>query len=97
VSWSKRFDEPIELPDGTKLVTLRQALEYLVKTIPEAEHSHPKVEAAAFCITHAAESGLPVMFARIGTLKAINRHVERVFNRDRKDPHWGRRKLKRDS
>jgi hypothetical protein len=29
VSWSKRFDEPIELPDGTKLRTLQQAVAYL--------------------------------------------------------------------
>jgi hypothetical protein len=28
---------------------------------------------------------------------AINRHVERVFNPDRKDAHWGKRKLKRDT
>jgi hypothetical protein len=27
---------------------------------------------------------------------ALNRHVERVFNPDRKDTHWGKRKLKRD-
>jgi hypothetical protein len=32
----------------------------------------------------------------IGMLTALNRHVERVFNPDRKDPHWGRRKLARD-
>jgi len=29
-------------------------------------------------------------------LQAIHRHRQRVFNPDRKDPHWGRRKLKRD-
>jgi hypothetical protein len=28
------------------------------------------------------------MFARIGMLRALNRHVEQVFNPDRKDPHW---------
>jgi hypothetical protein len=33
------------------------------------------------------------MFALIG---ALNRRVERVFNPDRKDHHWGKRKLKRD-
>jgi hypothetical protein len=27
---------------------------------------------------------------------ALNWNVERVFNPDRKDPHWGRRKLARD-
>jgi hypothetical protein len=34
--------------------------------------------------------------ARIGVLRALNRNVERVFNPDRKDTHWGKRKLKRD-
>jgi hypothetical protein len=36
------------------------------------------------------------MLARIGVMRALNRHVERVFNPGRKDPQWGRRKLKRD-
>jgi hypothetical protein len=39
----------------------------------------------------------PTMFARIGIMRALNRHVERVFNPDRKDHHWGKRKLKRDA
>jgi len=43
-----------------------------------------------------AESGGPTMFARIGVMRALNRHAERVFNSNRKDPHWGRRKLARD-
>jgi hypothetical protein len=30
-------------------------------------------------------------------MKALNRHVERVFNPERKDTHWGKRKLKRDT
>jgi DNA-binding XRE family transcriptional regulator len=36
------------------------------------------------------------MFARIGVMKALNRHVERVFNPSRKDTHWGKRRLARD-
>jgi hypothetical protein len=43
-----------------------------------------------------ARLGGPTMFARIGVMRALNRHVERVFNSDRKDAHWGKRKLKRD-
>jgi hypothetical protein len=35
------------------------------------------------------------MHARIGTLRVLNRNVERVFNSSRKDTHWG--KLKRDT
>jgi hypothetical protein len=42
-----------------------------------------------------ATAGGPTMFARIGVMRALN-HVERVFNSDRKDPHWGKRKLARD-
>jgi hypothetical protein len=29
------------------------------------------------------------MLARIAVMKALNLHVERVFNPDRKDTHWG--------
>jgi hypothetical protein len=43
-----------------------------------------------------AEHEGPTMFARIGVMRALNRHVERVFNSDRKDQHLGRRKLARD-
>jgi hypothetical protein len=37
----------------------------------------------------------PMMFARIGIMRALNRGHVREFNPDRKDTHWGRRKLKR--
>ena len=43
-----------------------------------------------------AEHDGPTMFARIGVMQAINRHVEREFDPSRKDKHWGRRKLARD-
>jgi hypothetical protein len=38
----------------------------------------------------------PTMFARIGIMRALNRHVERVYNPDRKGDRWGKRKLARD-
>jgi hypothetical protein len=34
--------------------------------------------------------------AKIGFMKALNRDVVREFNADRKETHWGKRKLKRD-
>jgi len=37
-----------------------------------------------------------ILGTRIGVVWALNRHVEPVFNPDRKDHHWGKRKLKRD-
>ncbi len=38
----------------------------------------------------------PQMFARVGVMRALNHGHVREFNPDRKDHHWGRRKLKRD-
>ena len=38
-----------------------------------------------------AEQDGPAMFAPIGVMKALNRHVERVFNSSRKDHHWENR------
>jgi len=43
-----------------------------------------------------ATSGGPTMFARMGVMRALNRHIERVFDPSRKEKHWGRRKLARD-
>ncbi|SHG53583.1 hypothetical protein [Bradyrhizobium erythrophlei] len=38
----------------------------------------------------------PLMHAHVGMLRALNRHVEREFNPDRKDHRRGKRKLARD-
>ena len=43
-----------------------------------------------------AERNGPTMLARIGVMRALNRHHVREFNPARKEHHWGRRKLKRD-
>ena len=94
--WSRKFDAPIILPNGKKLVTLNDAIDYLGKSVPKAEHQNRKVLIAATSLTNAAEGRDLVMHARIATLQALNRHVKRVFNPDRKDHRWGKRKLKRD-
>jgi hypothetical protein len=53
-------------------------------------------EAAMEALLLVAERNGPTMFARIGVMRALNRHVERVFDSSRKETHWGRRKLARD-
>jgi hypothetical protein len=64
--------------------------------LPQAEQNLEVWQTAISCLIGAAEDRDFLLHARVGVLKALNRHVERVFNADRKDPHWGRRKLKRD-
>jgi hypothetical protein len=81
--------------DGATLSTLREAIQYLAKTVPRAERDHEMVLTASDHLTRSAEQGYP-LFARAATLRAIHRNKERVFNPDRKEHHWGKRKLKRD-
>jgi hypothetical protein len=95
MTWSRRFEDPVILPDGRKLVTLEHADNYITK-LPKAEHKAAEWQAAMEALILVATSGGPTMFARIGIMRALNRHVERVFNPDRKDHHWGYRKLARD-
>jgi hypothetical protein len=84
-------------PDQVEIapVTLRDAALYITK-LPKAEHDTPEWQAAMQALLLIAEHGGPTMFARIGVMRALNRHVERVFNSTRKETHWGKRKLARD-
>ena len=75
MSWDSRFPEPIELPGGVKLASLREAIVHLVNTIPSSERGVPVVLTAAELITSAAERDGPIEFARIATLRAVNRHA----------------------
>ena len=93
--WQRAFDDPIPVPRGRQLITLRDAAEFITK-LPKAEHDAPEWQAAMEALLLVAELGGSTMFARIGVMRALNRHHVREFNPDRKDPHWGRRKLARD-
>jgi hypothetical protein len=93
--WSREFEDPIDLPRGRQITTLKEAADYIMK-LPKAEHDAPEWQAATEALIMAAEGRGPLMHARVGVLRALNRHVVREFNPDRKDTHWGKRKLKRD-
>src|SRR5260370_10770831 len=95
VSWDQEFFDPIVLPGRAPLLTLRDAAHYITK-LPKSAHETQEWQAAMEALILVASSGGPTMFARIGVMQALNRHVERVINPDRKDHHWGRRKLARD-
>jgi hypothetical protein len=93
--WSREFDDPIDLPRGRQLVTLQNAADYILK-LPKAEQKLEEWQTATEALILAAEGRGLVMHARIGVLRAIHRDEVRVFNPDRKDTHWGKRRLKRD-
>ena len=86
MTWSAEFTDPIELPKGKKLVTLRDAALYITK-LSKAEHDAFEWQAAMEALILVAELDGPTMFARIGVMRALNHHVERVFGSSRKDHH----------
>jgi hypothetical protein len=77
LSWSRKFDEPIVLPDR-KLITLREAADYITG-LPKKEAALPEWQAAIEALMLVVEQRGPTMFARIAVIKALNRHVERVW------------------
>jgi hypothetical protein len=93
--WSREFEDPVPLPRGRQLVTLEDGGNHIMK-LPEAEHMAAEWQAAMECLILVAEKDGPTMLARIGIMRALNRHVVREFKAGRKDTHWGKRKLKRD-
>jgi hypothetical protein len=90
LSWSTEFEHPVP-----GLATLRDAANYIQK-LSKAEQQLPHWQAAVEALIMAAEGRGPLLHARVGMLRAMNHGVERVFNPDRKDTHWGKRKLARD-
>ena len=74
---------------------LQNAANYITK-LPRAVHDAKEWQAAMEALILVATLGGPMMFARKGFMRALNRNVEPVFDPSRKDRHWGRRKLARD-
>jgi hypothetical protein len=65
MAWDQTFFDPIVLPSGKKLVTLRDAAEYITE-LPKAEHNADERQAVMQALLLVAEHDGPTMFARIG-------------------------------
>ena len=87
--WSRAFDDPIPLPRGRQIITLKDAANYIQK-LPKAEQDLEEWQAAVKALLLVVELGGPTMMARIGIMRALNR------NASRKDTQWGKDKLKRE-
>ena len=89
--WLRAFDDPIPLPRGRQIVTLKDAGNYIQK-LPKAEQDLEEWQAAVEALLLVVELNGPTMMAR---MRALNRNVQREFDTSRKDTHWGRRRLAR--
>jgi hypothetical protein len=68
----------------------------LVSQLPKGEHDAPEWQAVMEALLLVVEHGGPTMLARIGVMRALNRHVVPVFGSSGKKTHWAKRKLARD-
>lgn len=96
MSWDTAFPEPIPVPDGEPLVTLRDAGAYIT-ALPLRVHSAPAWETAMHVLIQAADHGGPVQFAQLAMLRALHPAGEPVYHSRKKDPVWrSRHRLVRD-
>jgi hypothetical protein len=71
VPWSTAFHEPVPLPGGKSLCTLRQAADH-IQRLPKPEQSRPDWQQAVDTLIHAAETGGAwVQLAHIAVLRAV--------------------------
>ena len=78
-----------------QLVTLEDAGNYIIK-LPKAGAQGRGVAGRHGSLDPGRDVGRTNDVRAHRVMRALNRNVEPVFNPDRKDHHWGRRKLKRD-
>lgn len=87
--WDRQFREPIELPDGNVLVSLRDAGSYITK-LPKSEYDAKEWQTAMHVLIEAADHGGPVSFARLGMAQALHRHDVKVFDPSHSRSNWRR-------
>jgi hypothetical protein len=99
MSWQRRFDPPpIILPNGKRLVTLGDARTYLTsQRLPNSEEQKQMLANAISTVLGAAAGTDFLMHAHIAVARWVYRNnPPKPPATTSKDPHWGKRKLKRD-
>jgi hypothetical protein len=81
--WDRAFDDPIPLPNGSELVTLRDAGNFIAK-LPKREHGALEWQAAIRALMIVPEHDGQTLLARIGMMRV---------NRGRRGPGSGRRRI----
>jgi hypothetical protein len=76
--WSAPYEDPIPLPNGRQLVTLREAADYITK-LPKSEQNQPEWQTAIHCQIGAAEGRDFLMHAWTGAMRGLDRGHVREF------------------
>ena len=89
MSWDRPFDQPVPLPEGPPAQTLRDAADY-VRKLPLLERDCQEWRLAVQMLIDAAEDRGPMLFARMGMVRALEAHVERASGPERQGSGKGR-------
>jgi hypothetical protein len=76
MSWDRPFDQPVPLPGVAPARTLRDAASYVSK-LPRVERDRQEWRLAIHMLIEAAEDRGPILFARMGMLRATEGEPER--------------------
>jgi hypothetical protein len=68
--WDRKFYDPVPLPNGRQLVTLRDAATYITK-LPKREHDAPAWRTAIQALMLVAKHGGDPMLPRIAIMRAL--------------------------
>lgn len=71
MAWSRRFEDPIPLPDGGELVTLEDAAGY-IQRLPKKEQGLPHWQTAVRELLLSADRGGIIFLARAAMLQALH-------------------------
>jgi hypothetical protein len=77
LSWNRYFDQPLPLPSGSPARTLRDAANY-IKTLPTSQRVRKEWRLAIHMLIDAADDRGPMLFARIGILRALESNTTRL-------------------
>ena len=75
MSWDRPFAQPVPLPKGPPAQTLRDAADY-IRTLPQPERECQEWRLAIQMLIDAAEDRGPMLFARMGIVRAIEGKVD---------------------
>ena len=78
--WNQPFEDPVSLPNGRQLVTLKDTANYIMK-LSKVGQKLPEWQTATAALILVAERNGHTIQERIGVLKALNRGKQ-----DRREP-----------
>ncbi len=96
MSWDIAFPDPIPVPHGRPLATLRQAGAYITR-LPKDQLDARPWQTAMECLLLVADKGGPPEFARLALEQALRPKGEPVYRSHSTEPKWrNARKLVRE-